>query len=152
MKVLYDSVLPLNDVVHEGDAGIDLPALEVVEINGFTISPEKSLVVAPANFACVRTGVRFKMEKNMVGIIKGRSGYARRSAITVAGGVIDSGYTGEVHVIVINNGHWPFHIERGMKIAQVVFHRLPAIELVQSSYEVWETTTRGENGFGSTGA
>ena len=84
------------------------------------------------------------------GKIEGRSGRAVRNGIIIGGGVIDSDYTGEIKVILINTGNQPFVINKGDRIAQLIIqqHMLnPQFEKVESL----PNTERGENGFGSTG-
>ena len=80
-----------------------------------------------------------------------RSGLALKHGVTVlnAPGTIDSGYRGEVGVVLANFGTEPFRVEKGMKVAQVVVAPVEQAEIV----EVFEAdeTVRGTGGFGSTG-
>ena len=80
-----------------------------------------------------------------------RSGLALKHGVTVlnAPGTIDSGYRGEVGVVLANFGTEPFRVEKGMKVAQVVVAPVEQAEIV----EVFEAdeTFRGTGGFGSTG-
>ena len=74
-----------------------------------------------------------------------------KNSITVLNspGTIDSDYRGEIGVILINHGEEKFEINRGMRIAQIVFLKLPEIEIIES--KTLSQTDRGEGGFGSTG-
>ena len=85
----------------------------------------------------------------LVGLIKDRSGYAHKHGIHCLAGVIDSGYRGEIGVVMINLGDEPFEIKRDMKIAQMIILQNPEINLVE--VESLDDTTRGHGGFGSTG-
>jgi dUTP pyrophosphatase len=128
----------LPQYAHPGDAGLDLCAIEAQ-----TLEPGKS--------ALVRTGIAIELPEGMEAQVRPRSGLALKHQITVLNtpGTVDAGYRGEIGVILINHGHHPFHIEPGMRIAQMViasFHRV-AIQEVPSVTD----STRGVGGFGSTG-
>jgi dUTP pyrophosphatase len=86
------------------------------------------------------------------GQVRPRSGLALRYGLTMpnAPGTIDSDYRGELKVILQNGGTEPITIARGDRIAQVVFARYEAPELVDAS--ALEESTRGAGGFGSTGS
>ena len=64
-------------------------------------------------------------------------------------GIIDSDYRGEIKVSLINRGHDFFEVKRGDRIAQIVFEKLPDVEIEKVT--VLDVTGRGDNGFGSTG-
>ncbi len=83
-----------------------------------------------------------------VGLVWDKSGISLRGVHRLAG-VIDSGYRGEVRVVMVNLGNEAFVIEKGMKIAQLLVQ--PATEVKVVEAEELETTSRGEEGFGSTG-
>ncbi len=83
--------------------------------------------------------------------VRPRSGIALKNQVTVLNtpGTIDSDYRGEIGVILINHGKNIFDIERGMRIAQIVFQKLPEIEIIES--QTLSKTDRDKGGFGSTG-
>ena len=83
--------------------------------------------------------------------VRPRSGIALKNCVTVLNspGTIDSDYRGEISVILINHGKKLFSISRGMRIAQLVFQKLPNIELLEK--KKLTETQRGGGGFGSTG-
>ena len=91
------------------------------------------------------------LPQNYVAEVRPRSGLALKNSITVLNtpGTIDSGYRGEVHVILVNHGKEPFAVRRGDRIAQLLFQRLPEVEL--SLVDSLDESDRGEGGFGSTG-
>ncbi|HIH50960.1 MAG TPA: dUTP diphosphatase, partial [Nanoarchaeota archaeon] len=99
----------------------------------------------------VGTGIAIEMPQNYHAEIRPRSGLAAKHGITVlnAPGTIDSGYRGEVQVILINLGKEDFLIAKGERIAQMLFSKVDAI----SFEEVDELTesARGAGGFGSSG-
>ncbi len=145
MKVLI-SVLPhgrglsLPERASGGSAGFDLRA-----------AVDPSLALEPGKFVAIPTGLAMALPPGWEAQVRPRSGLARRHGITVLNspGTIDSDYRGEVQVLLINHGPEPFVIERGHRIAQVVFARVEPIEwqMVDSLPE----TERGSGGFGSSG-
>ena len=121
----------------EGDAGMDLYAAE-------------DYLLRPQERVSVKTGVAIGIEKGYVGLIWDKSGLAHKKGLKTLGGVIDSNYTGEWLIGLVNLSKEDYQIKKGEKIAQVLFQKVetPQIELVVEL----EETARGENGFGSTGA
>ena len=99
----------------------------------------------------VPTGVRMELPENFEAQVRPRSGLALKHdlMLTNSPGTIDSGYRGEVAVIMYNAGVAPYRIRRGDRIAQMVICRLPEVVLEQSD-ELSESD-RGTGGFGSTG-
>ena len=94
------------------------------------------------------TGVSMSIPHNTVAFIKPRSGWAVKHKIDVLAGVIDSDYTGEIFVTLINHGHSDHHVKTGDRIAQAV-----VLEIETRAIEVdrINETERGENCHGSTG-
>ena len=124
---------------HQGDAGYDLRAAEQVRIE-------------PGARASVGTGVALEIPDGYAGLVLPRSGLAARHGIALvnAPGLIDSGYRGEVRVLLLNTDHeQAFEVAVGDRIAQLVIAAYAAPELDEVS-ELAEST-RGADGFGSTG-
>ncbi len=123
---------------HEGDAGLDIYANE-------------SILLKPGERKLVGTGIKIAFEKGYEAQVRPKSGLAVEQGITVLNtpGTIDSGYRGEVKVILINLGNGPVKVEKGMKIAQMVFNKVEEAEL--EVVDVLDKTKRNEGGFGSTG-
>ena len=121
-----------------GDAGLDLSACERVEI-------------APGTTAMVRTGIAVELPPGTEGQVRPRSGLAARHAVTVLNspGTIDEGYRGEIRVILINHGLSIFHIEPGMRIAQLVVAPVLRVEVEEA--DALPESERGARGFGSSG-
>lgn len=134
-----DPDLPLPVYAHEGDAGLDLLAAEGIEL-------------APGRRTAVATGLAVAIPEGYAGFVHPRSGRALREGLGVANapGLIDSGYRGEVKVILVNlDRDAPIKIERGDKIAQLVIQAVERPEL--DEVDDLPETTRGAGGFGSTG-
>lgn len=122
----------------EGDAGMDLRALE-----GGTLAPGEHRVF--------KTGIAVELPENTVGLVCSRSGLAAKHGVFVlnAPGVIDSGYRGDVGVILKNAGSTDFEVNAGDRIAQFVVQEFIRVTPVEAE-ELGESD-RGTGGFGSTG-
>ena len=130
-----DAVVPARAYV--GDAGLDLAACERVELG-------------PGERAVVRTGLAVAIPDGYAGFVQPRSGLAARHGITIvnAPGLIDSGYRGEVQVVLLNtDGAETFAVEPGMRIAQLVVLAVPELELLET--DELPASERGIRGFGS---
>ncbi len=124
---------------HHGDAGYDLYAVEPARLG-------------PGERASVGTGVAVAIPDGWAGLVLPRSGLAARHGITLpnAPGLIDSGYRGEVRVLLLNTDpRESFEIAPGDRIAQLLLVRHEAPELVE--VESLDETVRGTGGFGSSG-
>ena len=125
----------------EGDAGADLVAAE-----GVTLAPGGGRSLVP-------TGMAVAIPMGYAGFIQPRSGLAYRNGVTCLNtpGLIDSGYRGELKVLLINTDPTePFEIQRGDRIAQLVIQRVEHADFVEVD-ELPADSVRGEGGFGSTG-
>ena len=133
-----DAVVP--ERAYEGDAGLDLAACERLELG-------------PGERAVVGTGLAVAIPEGFAGFVQPRSGLADRNGITIVNspGLIDSGYRGELKVILHNTDRTdPFVIEPGMRIAQLVVLPVPEVELLE--VDELPATERGVRGHGSSGS
>ena len=124
---------------HSGDAGYDLCALE-------------GCVIGPGERAKVGTGIAIELPEGHAGWVLPRSGLAARHGISLvnAPGLIDSGYRGEVAVLLLNTDRSEaFTVEPGMRIAQLVVAAVAAPEVVE--VDRLAEAARGTGGFGSSG-
>ena len=129
-----DAIVPVQ--AYEGDAGLDLAACDRVEIG-------------PGERALVSTGLAVAIPEGFAGFVQPRSGLAAEHGITVLNtpGLIDSGYRGEVRVILHNaDARTPFVVEPGMRIAQLVV--VPVAEIEPVEVEELPASERGVRGFG----
>jgi dUTP pyrophosphatase len=125
---------------HEADAGLDLYAAEVARIG-------------PGERASVGTGIAVVIPPGYAGLVLPRSGLAARNGIALvnAPGLIDSGYRGEVRVLLLNTDREePFEVAPGDRIAQLLV--TPHSEAEPVEVAELDETTRGSGGFGSSGA
>jgi dUTP pyrophosphatase len=137
MKVcLLTSTAKVPRRAHVSDAGLDLFS-------------DESMVVNPGDRVAVRTGVSLGVPTGYVGLIWEKSGLALKHGLHCMGGVIDSGYTGEIRVILYNSSNSSYTIQQGHKIAQLLLQQvyLDDITVVDTLLE----SDRGQKGFGSTG-
>ena len=132
-----DAVLPAR--AHAGDAGLDLCAVEDVEL-------------PPGGRAAVPTGVAVAIAPGWAGLVVPRSGLARRHGVTVANapGLIDAGYRGEVQVLLVNLSAAPHRVASGDRVAQLVLVPVATCAAAWAD-ELPSSDGRGEGGFGSTG-
>lgn len=124
---------------HEGDAGLDLYAAEPATLG-------------PGERATVATGIAVEIPDGLAGLVLPRSGLAAKHGIALvnAPGLIDSGYRGEVKVLLLNTDRTdPFEISPGDRIAQLVVSPVAETEPVEVAE--LEMSTRGAGGFGSSG-
>jgi dUTP pyrophosphatase len=142
MKVLItklDPQLPLPSYAKPGDAGADLYSRIDIEL-------------APGERALVPTGIAIALENGYVALVHPRSGRSIKEGLGMvnAPGTIDSGYRGELQVILINHDREnKIEIKRGERIAQLVIQ--PVIQAEFIEVETLPGTSRGVGGFGSTG-
>lgn len=132
-KIRKDAKLPHYG--HRGDAGLDIFS---------TID----CVLRKREVKAIPTGIKVAIPEGYVGLIWDKSGVSLEGVHRLAG-VVDSGYRGEVKIVMANLSDEPFSIEKGMKIAQLLIQPVVEVEVIE--VEDLEATPRGENGFGSTG-
>ncbi|MGN6431901.1 MAG: dUTP diphosphatase [Gaiellaceae bacterium] len=137
-RLREDAVVP--ERAYAGDAGLDLAACDRFELG-------------PGERAVVGTGLAVAIPDGHAGFVQPRSGLAARHGLSVvnAPGLIDSGYRGEIRVVLLNTDlREAFVVEPGMRIAQLVVLPVPELELVETD-ELPESE-RGVRGFGSSRA
>ena len=130
-----DAVVPTR--AYAGDAGLDLTACERVQLG-------------PGERATVGTGLAVAIPDGYAGFVQPRSGLALRHGITIVNtpGLVDSGYRGELKVILLNTDpEAGFVVEPGMRIAQLVVLRVPEVDPVE--VDELPASERGVRGFGS---
>jgi dUTP pyrophosphatase len=135
--------------------GLDLPARATEGAAGFDLRaavPAGSVITLKIwGRALVPTGFALQLPLDWEAQVRPRSGLALKHGVTVlnAPGTIDADYRGEIQVLLVNLGDGPFTVERGDRIAQLVFAKVANVELAELG-SIAETA-RGAGGFGSTG-
>ncbi len=135
-KIHEDAKIPAY--AHEGDSGMDLYSVE-------------ETILQPGETKLVKTGLQIAVPKGFEAQVRPKSGLAAKFGVTVLNtpGTIDSGYRGEVMVILVNHGKEKYKVEKWKKIAQMVIAKVEEakIEVVEDL----DDTTRKDGGFCSTG-
>lgn len=134
-KIHPDAVIPTY--AHSGDAGVDLYNVEAFEIE-------------PGERKSIRLGIAIEIPKGYVGLMWDKSGLSHKYGIKTFGGVIDSGYRGEIRAGLINTSNKFFKFEKGQKVAQLLFQKVSRVKFKEVK-ELKLTTKRGDKGFGSSG-
>ena len=144
-KILFKHLENGKDLYHlkkatDGSSGFDLLAA----------LPNK-VILQPGETKLIPCGFSLQMPFGIEAQVRPRSGIALKNSVTVLNspGTIDADYRGEICVILINHGKSIFEISPGMRIAQLIFMKLPEIELIIA--KELDETDRGSGGFGSTG-
>lgn len=139
MKIGFKKLHPeakLPTYGHPSDAGMDLYTLE-------------EIIIKPQEQVIVPTGLAIDLPAGYAALFWDKSSIASQKGLKSLGGVIDSGYTGEMKIILINLSEREVILEKGSKFIQLLIQKVEycEIELVDELY----SSTRGDNGFGSTG-
>jgi len=136
-KLKPEAVLPTR--AHPGDAGLDLCACEAAHIG-------------PGERWSVGTGIAVEISEGHAGLVLPRSGLAKKHGIALVNspGLIDSGYRGEIRVLLLNTDPAEtFRVEPGDRIAQLVITPIALVEPIEA--ESLAESARGDGGFGSSG-
>lgn len=137
-RLREDAALP--ERAYSGDAGLDLATCERLEL-------------APGERALVATGIAVAIPEGYAGFVQPRSGLASRAGIAVVNspGLIDSGYRGEIHVVLLNTDReQTFVADAGERIAQLVVLAVPELSVLE--VDELPPSERGVRGFGSSKA
>jgi dUTP pyrophosphatase len=133
LRLNSDAVLPTR--AHADDAGMDLYSLEDV-------------LLLPSQGRVARTGIAIALPTGYVALVADRSSLAKKGVKT-AGGVIDAGYRGEIHIVLWNISGDPIQLKQGERIAQLLILPVATPRVVEVS--TLDETARGQKGFGSSG-
>lgn len=120
---------------HPSDAGLDLYSND-------------NYTLFPGDITGIKTGLKMKIPAGYAGLIWDKSGLAKIGLHTL-GGVVDSGYRGEIIVLIKNLSEDIFNISAGQKIAQILIQKIETPEIIEGKID--DETERGDNGFGSSG-
>lgn len=135
-KLNPEAVVPSKS--RTSDAAYDMYAVED------TVIPAKSHVV-------VSTGIAIAPPLGWFYTINGRSGMGSKGIVPFRG-IVDTGYTGEVKVVLYNHTSASFTVQRGNRIAQITPHRVTDVEFKEVQEFSSDYSLRGDRGFGSSGS
>lgn len=140
IQIKFQKLVPeaqMPTYAHSDDAGMDLYSI-------------KDTTIWAYHKAVVSTGIAMAIPPGYFGLIRPRSGLAVKNGLTAtSSGVIDSGYRGEIKVLLHNLGHQRYEIAAGDRIAQLLI--LPVLHAVLEETDELPSSTRGTEGHGSTG-
>lgn len=122
---------------YEDDAGFDLFSIE-------------KIVLEPSQRIQVPTGIAMQIPAGHVGLIWDKSGVSHNYGLKTLGGVVDSGYRGEIKIGLVNLSNQKFIIEKGQKVAQMIIQKKETCQIEEVSD--LDNSDRGEGGFGSSGS
>ena len=117
---------------------------------GYDLFAGESITISKWSRAIVNTNIRLDIPKGFYGEVKPRSGLALRHGVTAFNGTIDSGYLGFVYMLIFNNSDFDFTIEKGNRIAQIIFKKCHSVSFKYCE-QVSFDTERGVSAFGSSG-
>ena len=129
------------------------PRYQTIGSAGADVSSSEDAVIPAGGWTIVSTGLFLEVPRGYECQVRSRSGLAAREGVFVLNspGTIDSDYRGELKVILANMGKSDFLVNKGDRIAQLVFTSVPPVIFHENKRESFSSTTRGSGGFGSTG-
>jgi dUTP pyrophosphatase len=143
IKIYKETDNPMPAYKNDGDAGMDIRSNEDIRVRAF-------------NWAIVSTGLFVVIPYGYEGQVRSRSGLAAKFGLQVLNspGTIDSGYRGELKIIMMNHNHNPYEINKGDRIAQLVIKQVEQAQLIDIDKDQHTAESETENrggGLGSTG-
>jgi dUTP pyrophosphatase len=135
-KVHPEAIIPKFQ--KDGDAGLDIHAIE-------------DFILNPGEHSLIGTGLKIEIPKGFEAQVRPRSGLALKNKITILNspGTIDSGYRGDIGIMLMNHSKEKFEIKKGDRVAQLIIAKHETPEIIEVNE--LEDSERGEGGFGHTG-
>ena len=138
----------VNVIIEKNEKKI--PLLSYSDSAGYDLPSAETVVIPSWSRKLVNTKIRFQIPKGFYGEIKPRSGLSIKKGVVAFNGIIDSGYSGYVYIIVFNFSNDDYTIENGDRIAQIIFKKCHSV-IFNVLDKVSSTSDRGDSGFGSSG-
>lgn len=135
-KVQEHAILPTRAT--EGAAGYDLSACE-------------DAVIPARGWKMIDTGIAIQIPSDCYARVAPRSGLTLKKGLSTGAGVVDSDYRDSIRVILFNHSDTDVDVQKGDRIAQLIFERIYTPVLKEVTYQTLTNTSRGLGGFGSTG-
>ena len=127
-----------------------IPVLWYSDSAGYDLPSAETITVPKWSRKLVNTKFRFDIPKGFYGEIKPRSGLSIKKGVVAFNGTIDSGYSGFVYIIVFNFSNDDYIIEKGDRIAQIIFQKCHSV-IFNFCDKLSSVSDRGKSGFGSSG-
>lgn len=154
-SIIPSGLSPMINISFVNESENQDPDWETSGSAGFDLRASEYGSIKPKEFKVIPTGLFFDLPENFEIQIRPRSGLAAKKGVTVLNspGTIDSDYTGEIKVILINHGNEIFNVDKGDRIAQAVISTVTAKNIIKLNKvsKIEKDTDRGTGGFGSTG-
>jgi dUTP pyrophosphatase len=131
-----DPTVETPSYAHIGDVACDLFSAE-------------EITIAPLERVQIRTGIAVEVPLGYGLFIWDKSGLSHNHGLKTLGGVVDSGFRGEVKVGLVNLGDTPYTVHKNHKVAQMVIQKIETVVIEEVAF--LSDSARGEGGFGSTG-
>ena len=128
---------------------VEKPKKAYVNSAGYALFADESIEVLPDSRAVISTGLQMQIPKGYYGQISPQSGLALKNGIVTFNGTVDSGYLGVVYVLLFNFSSEDFLVEKGNRIAQMIFKKCENVSF--SFGNLFFDSERGVKGFGSSG-
>ena len=116
---------------------------------GFDLKAFEDASLYPLEQKNVRTGIVLEIPKGYVGLVRDRAGIVQKMNVHTVAGTFDSGFRGEISIMLVNMGEKTVEIEKGMRIAQIIL--IPVVKAKLIERDRLSSTVRGNRSFGSTG-
>jgi len=135
------------------DESINTPKYATIGSSGVDLESNEDMIIRAGQRGLIKTGIKIDMPLGYEAQIRSRSGLALKKGVFVmnAPGTIDSDYRGEIGVILLNSSDEDFQINKGDRIAQMVFATIVVVDFVDAGEDSLSSTSRGSGGFGHTG-
>lgn len=131
--------------------GAKIPYKKYIGDAGWDLYVSQPCVIKAGETVDVHTDIYIDMPPYLYARIVGRSSTLRKHNLMVNEGIIDNGYTGELFVCIRNLGKKDFKVEKGMRLAQILFHTIEDVRWAEVDSIEEAPNKRGSKGFGSTG-
>jgi dUTP pyrophosphatase len=141
--------MPIKLKIKKIHKDMKIPAYAHSDDGCFDLCSAENITVNPGERVTIPTGIAMEIPEGFVGFIWDKGGLSHKHGLKTFGGVIDSGYRGEVMVGIANLSNEPYSFEKNHKVAQMFIQKREEIEIEEA--EEFSDSLRGENKFGSTG-
>ncbi len=135
--------------MHRTDKTVELPKYAKQGDAAFDLRASEDKILHAGQKQVIKTGLRVAVPEGYCGLIWDRSGMAAKHGIHTLAGVLDSGYRGEIGVVLHNLSDQDFTVEKNMRIAQMLIQPVATAKIME--VDELDDTDRGAGGFGSTG-
>ena len=146
--LFLENVLQIDFIRYSDDA--KEPLKVYADSAGYDLFANETFKILSNSRGIISTGIKMSIPKGFYGQISPRSGLALKNGVVAFNGTIDSGYLGIVYVLLFNFSSEDFLVEKGNRIAQMIFKRCENVSFSNVDYLKFDSE-RGVKAFGSSG-